>query len=237
MSHLHRFYLSPDTTDGDTLDLPEAEAHHALRVVRLREGETVELFDGKGRVWQGAFEQSRKWEAVVRVHERRTEPHPAITCTLMQASLHRGPAVEELLRRATEIGVSRFIFFKAQHSERMPKHDAKWERLLVETCKQCRRNWLPQITIADEPLAEIQRHTGSAFIAAMTNNARPVSSVAVCANPLLLIGPEGDFAPEEMEAFQRAGAQPVSLGACTYRSEVAAVLGATLLLQRAGAFG
>lgn len=237
MSHLHRFYLPSDTPDGDTLELPEGEAHHALRVVRLRAGETVELFDGAGRVWQGTFEPTGKRDAVVRVTECWTEGPPAVSCTLLQAALHRGPAIEELLRRATEIGVTRFVFFKAQHSERMIKPDAKWERLLVETCKQCGRNWLPEISTTDDALADVRQHQGATCIAAMTPDARPASAVEVADKLLIIVGPEGDFAPQEVAAFQQAGAQPLSLGPTTYRSEVAAVLAATLLLQRAGAFG
>ncbi|MFM1920132.1 MAG: hypothetical protein RLZZ303_1766 [Candidatus Hydrogenedentota bacterium] len=236
MSHLHRFHVPPDTADTDILALPEGEAHHALRVARLKPGETVEVFDGAGRIWRGAFEVAGKREAAIHIVERTVAPPPSPHCTLLVAALHRPGAIEELLRRGTEVGVTRFVFFRARRSERLPKQEAKWERILVEVCKQCGRNWLPNIELIEEPLKVIAAHAGTAYIAAMTPEAQAVDSVEVTGDLLLAVGPEGDFTCEEIAAFTGAGARPITLGAYTYRSEVAAVLGATLLLQRAGAF-
>jgi len=236
MSHLHRFHLPPDTTDAGILALPEGEAHHALRVARLKSGETVEVFDGAGRVWRGAFEAAGKHEAVIQVVERAFEEPPTPRCTLVVAALHRPGAMEELLRRGAEVGVTRFVFFRARRSERPPRRDGKWERILVEVCKQCGRNWLPRIELTEDPIRIIASHAGTACIAAMTPEAGPVSSLEVTGDLLLAVGPEGDFTAEEVAALTEAGAVPITLGAYTYRSEVAAVLGATLLLQRAGAF-
>ncbi len=236
MSHLHRFHVSPDTPEHGLLPLPEAEAHHALRVVRLRDGEEVELFDGAGRVWRGHFEQSGKREAAVKIHTCTQEPPPPHQLTLLQASLHRDQAIEELLRRGAEIGVTRFQLFRAARSEHAPKLNAKWERLFIEVCKQCGRNWLPAIDLLPDPLAAIRQHPGAAFVAAMTPNARPISACSPATDALLVVGPEGDFTPQELDSFLNAGATPITLGPFTYRAEVAAVLGATLLLHHARAF-
>jgi 16S rRNA (uracil1498-N3)-methyltransferase len=237
MSHLHRFHVPADTPEAGLLPLPEAEAHHALRVVRLRDGEEVELFDGAGRVWRGTFEQTGKRDALVKLLHCEQEAPPPHQLTLVQANLHRDQAVEELLRRGTEVGVTRFQFFRAARSEHAPKLNAKWERLLVETCKQCGRNWLPAIEVIADPVEAVRAHLGTCYVAAMRAGARPVAECAASTAALLVVGPEGDITPQELDALCEAGAAPITLGPYVYRAEVAAILGATLLLHHAGAFG
>jgi len=236
VSHLHRFPVPRDTPEQGVIPLSETEAHHALRVVRLRDGEEIELFDGAGRVWRGHFEQLGKRDAAVKISAFHQEAPPAHALTLLQASLHREQAIEELLRRGTEIGITRFAFFRAGRSEHAPKLNPKWERLLLEVCKQCGRNWMPEIDVVPDAAREIETHRGATFIAAMREGARPVADYPPASHALLVVGPEGDFTPQELDTLLSAGAQPITLGPVTYRAEVAAVLGATLLLHHAGAF-
>jgi 16S rRNA (uracil1498-N3)-methyltransferase len=236
MPHCHRFHVATDTPEVGTVFLGEAESHHALRVVRLKPGEAVELFDGAGRVWLGAYEQVGKREAAVQVERSWVEAAPTPRLTLLQASLHRDAAIEELIRRGTEIGVTRFLFFRAARSEHATKLGAKLEKVAIETCKQCGRNWLPEIGVADDPLALVRDNPDGAYIAAMAGEPMEIGACKVNPDSLLLVGPEGDFTDDELTQFIEAGATPITLGAYTYRAEVAAVLGATLLLQQAGAF-
>lgn len=236
MSHLHRFPVPRDTPEQGVVPLSDTEAHHALRVVRLRDGEEIELFDGAGRVWRGHFEQQGKREASVKITDFHQEAPPLHKLTLLQASLHRDQAIEELLRRGTEIGITRFAFFRASRSEHTPKISPKWERLLLEVCKQCGRNWMPEIDVAQDAAREIEAHQGATYLAAMTPHARPVADYPPASQALLVVGPEGDFTPQELDTLLAAGASPITLGPVTYRAEVAAVLGATLLLHHAGAF-
>jgi 16S rRNA (uracil1498-N3)-methyltransferase len=233
MAHLHRFYLPEDYSPGVMIPLPEAEAHHALRVARIRAGQELELFDGHGGAARATLEPTGKREAAAVITEVLPAQSREPEFTLLVAWLHRDAAIEELIKRGTEIGVTRFAFFKAARSEQPPKIAAKHERLAVEACKQCGRNWIPEIVVAPDALAE----TGpGACIAALTPDAKAVSTAPQGAHTLI-VGPEGDFTPQEVEQFLAAGATAVTLGPCVYRTEVAAILGATLLLSARGAFG
>ena len=99
MSHMHRFYVPPGTAGG-TIALPADEAHHALRVARIREGDTVTLFDGCGRELQGTVKRAAKKEVLIEVLEERHTAVPEQTVTLIQAWLHQEKKIELLIRHA-----------------------------------------------------------------------------------------------------------------------------------------
>lgn len=235
MAHLHRFYLPAAYEEGAQIPLPEAEAHHALRVARLRPGDELELFDGEGRAARAALEQSGKREAFASIMRVLPPQDRQPLFTLLVAWLHKAAAMEEIIRRGTEIGVTRFAFFRAARSEQPPKLGPKLERIAVEACKQCGRNWLPEIVAVQDAAAEIAAHGGRACVAALRDDAVAMSSLELRPS-LLAVGPEGDFTAEELDGLLAAGAAPVTLGDYVYRTEAAAILGATLLLQAAGAF-
>jgi len=236
MPHLHRFHVNPDSSASREIALSPEEAHHARRVVRLRDGVPVECFDGAGGLWRGLFQSRGPKDAVVEVESYRLEPPPSTRVTIAQAWLHRPKAVEELLRRGTEVGVSRFVFFEAERSVRAPKSSDKWERILVEVCKQCGRNWLPVVDLRGT-LRDVLGEAAGTFLWCGMEATTPPDALPPMAGPATLaVGPEGDFTEAEVALLRESGGTPVSLGDYTYRSEVAAVLGATLLLARAGAF-
>ena len=216
--------------------LPEDEAHHALRVVRLRDGDAAECFDGAGQVWRGALEIQGKRGAAIVVEEHTSEPPPALRLTLLQAWLHKPKAIEDLLRRGAEIGVTGFVFFRAARSERPPALHPKWNALFAEVYKQSGANWMPTVEIAADPVAWLRASGLSSAVASLDADAVPLDALAPSAEQALLVGPEGDFTPDEYAAFREAGAQGFSLGGRVYRSEAAAMLAATVLLYRAGAY-
>lgn len=237
MPHLHRFHIAPDTPGGGEIALPPEEAHHAIKVVRLREGDRVILFDGRGREWTGAVARLDRREVVISVVEERRAPRPAPALTLAQAWLHQEKAIELLVRTGTELGVDRFLFFRAARSERPPRLNPKWTRLAVESCKQCGRLWLPEFAVA-ETLADVLRHArGDLLIAAMDADPVPLAQALSGGDTTLLIGPEGDFTPEEVCAVLDSGARPISLGVTTFRSEIAAIVAAALVQYHFGRLG
>lgn len=238
MAHLHRFFI--DATQGvvDTVTLPEHEAHHALHVVRVKSGDEVALFDGAGAELIGRVTAAAKSRVQVAIESRLQHPLPSSDLTLIQAWLHRGDSVEELIRRCTEIGVRRFVFFRGQHSERSPQYNEKWVRWAVESCKQCGRFWLPRFEVAKDLSAAIALTPGASLaIATGAREGRPLGTLRGMAHVGVIVGPEGDFSSEEVESAIAAGAVPVSLGAFTYRAEVAAFLACSLVQYESGALG
>ena len=128
MAHLHRFFVEPDAVQGDSATLDGAEAHHALHVVRVQHGDTLALFDGVGRELQGRVTATTRHDVTVEVEEERNIQPELRTLTLLQAALHRDKSIEELIRRCTEIGVGRFVFYPSERSEHPPKLSDKWRR-------------------------------------------------------------------------------------------------------------
>lgn len=237
MAHQYRFFIPPETPDQPEIQLPPDEAHHAIHVVRVQTGENVSLFDGQGREILGTVTQATKRAVTIRTGEVRQIPRPKSELTLLQAWLHRDKTTEFVIRRGTELGVSRFIFFRAQHSEKTPRMNPKWDRIVIEACKQCGHVWLPTFRCAKNLEDALDTIEGDLLIAAMHRPAIPLSH-AVGTNPItLLVGPEGDFSHPEIEAAIAHGAQCISLGETTFRAEVAATHALTLIQYHRGALG
>jgi 16S rRNA (uracil1498-N3)-methyltransferase len=232
--HLHRFYITKAPADGAEAVLEAEEAHHALHVVRLRPGEPVALFDGHGREWLGRVARHTRREVYVSIESMRETPPPAPALTLAQAWLLRDKAIEFLILHGVELGVARFCFFRAERSERSPKTSDKWTRAAIEACKQCGRLWLPEFTVADNLEAALAGATGDRLIAAMDRTPVPLARACTGGDAVMLIGPEGDFTPAEVDAAVALGAHPVSLGATTFRAEFAAIVAATLVRYHQG---
>ncbi|HOZ48950.1 MAG TPA: RsmE family RNA methyltransferase [Candidatus Hydrogenedentes bacterium] len=239
MPHVHRFYI-PEMPDATTeWPLPSEEAHHALHVVRVRAGDPLVVFDGRGREWPGVVGEVARREVTVRVGEARLVPPPRTRLIVVQAWLNRDKSVETLIRRCTELGVSHFLFFRSGRSDRPPKPSDKWTRLAAETCKQCGRAWLPTFDVADDLDAALALAEVPVLVAAMDCEPIPLSEALVpCAGACsILVGPEGDFADAELRRALDSGAMPISLGHITYRSEVAACTLAALVLYERGELG
>ena len=242
MSHCYRFYVPPEGFSGGDIALPPEEAHHALHVVRVKPEDVVSLFDGSGREVEGVVIQATKREVIVAPRVERLSPKPSVQLTLLQAWLLRERSVEYVIQHGTEVGIARFCFFRARHSEKMPKADEKslekWRRIAIETCKQCGRLWLPDFAAETSFADALETAKGRLLIA--TQDAVPTvlrDAVAGQTELALAIGPEGDFAAEEVALARDRGAMPIGLGDATYRSEVAATLASALVLYECGQLG
>ena len=240
MPHVHRFHVSPESVTGSEIPLPPEEAHHALHVVRVKAGDRVVLFDGQGREIEGLVSRATHREVVIAPETERRVPAPAVRLTLLQAWLLREKSIEYLIQHGTEIGISHFCFFRGKHSEKAPRPNPKWLRYTIEACKQCGRAWLPAFGVVPDLKAALDLVRGPLLIATQFLPAVQIAQALrkptqTCKSVALLVGPEGDFAPEELQLASDNGAIPISLGAATYRSEVAATLAASFILYELGA--
>ena len=235
MPHLHRFHVSSEELKSDTVRLPAHEAHHALRVARVRAGDKVALFDGEGREAIGEVAEAGRDGVSVSVETRREKPKPLRQLTLAQAWLNREKSIEPIVSRGTELGVDPVLFSKGEHSERAPRLNEKWDRLAVESCKQSGRLWLPEFELADDLRGVVAAAGGRVLIATTDREAVPLKeALGGEGDVLVVIGPEGDFSEAEIQSAVEAGAAPISLGAYTLRSEVAATLAISLIQYELG---
>lgn len=218
---------------SENLTLTGDEAAHCVRVLRRQVGDEVEVFDGNGCVVRGKITSLTKVTVsiqplLLKQHEpRQYEIH------LLPAMIKAEP-FEWLLEKATELGATSVQPVITQRTvvslnrEQLDKKLSKWQRLMIESAKQCHTPWLPQlhqprgfsevITSVPEAAARI--------IPALSEHSRRLHelSLAQVKAVYILIGPEGDFTPEEEALAQKqAGFQPVTLGPLILRAETAAI--------------
>jgi 16S rRNA (uracil1498-N3)-methyltransferase len=147
---LHRFYLPPGSTPGDSLRLDGREAHHALRVLRLKRGELVAVLDGVGNEYLCAVENSSRDAVTLSVSLKNFTPPPPCSISLLQA-VPRGKIIESIIQKAVELGARRIVPLLTEHVvTHLNDEDAgnkrdKWQQVAVEAIKQCGAAWLPKI--------------------------------------------------------------------------------------------
>jgi len=239
---MHRFFAPPSQWAWGRVVLDEAEGRHAAEVLRLRVGDTASVFDGAGRVAEIRFLSVGKRRVEGEVVRELLVPRPGFELTLVQA-IPKGKLFEWILEKATELGVSRIVPLLTERtvvqldaSERERKSD-KWERVVVEACKQCGQNWLPLVELPVTTAQFLQKEPACrAFVGSLHPGAVPMGTALREQLPKavsFLVGPEGDFTPDEMERFCAWGAQPVGLGEIVLRVETAAMYGLSVLVHTA----
>ena len=229
-----------DARAGALVEVTGDEAHHAVAVRRLRVGESVVLTDGVGTSVTGSVETTGKRSLTVRVAGVRREPRPEPQLVVVQA-LPKGDRGELAVEMLTEVGVTTIVPWAAARSvavwkgERALKARARWEATAREAAKQSRRSWLPEVA----PLArttDVLRLVAGADQALVLHEeaGRPLAgeTFAATGRLVLVVGPEGGLAPEEVEALTAAGARSVRLGAEVLRTSTAGVVAAAAVLSR-----
>ncbi len=237
MAHRHRFYVSPDSVSGDAIVLDGEEAHHLIHVLRLKEGEVVDVFDGDGAAWSCTVATISRRDVTLAIAECREPMQPPAQVTLLQAYLGREKAMEALIQRCTELGVCRFVFFAGDHSQRHRAAPDKWRKWALESCKQCGWDVAPAFESAESLEAALAVAGGTVLMADLVEAPRPIRAVVQDGPVTLIVGPEGDLSDGERATALNAKATPISLGSATLRAEVAAATATTLVLYELGALG
>lgn len=231
---LPRFFVPAQRLRSRTFELGEKESRHALKVLRLGDGDRIELFDGEGNAFGGRVTGRARGRLLVCVEEALPARDPGVRVTL-GISVIKPDRMEWLIEKASELGASGILPVLSQRSvirisrERWPRKIERWQKIARETCKQCGRSQAPVVGPAQDFRACVQGFGGfdRVLIPTLAVQGRPLKSVLdarrSAKNILALIGPEGDFTPQEAALAVAAGAEPVSLGKLVLRSETAAV--------------
>lgn len=237
------FLTEPQLLGGSRIVLDGPEGRHAVAVRRLRVGEAVVVTDGLGTGAYGvvaAVEGKDRLE--VRVTEVRTEPQPRPRITVVQA-LPKGDRGELAVETMTEVGVDAVVPWAAARcvtqwrAERGAKALAKWRAAAREAGKQSRRLRFPEVgeLMTTRQVAGLLED--AAFAAVLhEEGAEPLADAVLPdgGDIVLVVGPEGGVAAEELAAFAAAGAKPYRLGPSVLRTSTAGVAAAALLLGRTG---
>jgi 16S rRNA (uracil1498-N3)-methyltransferase len=225
--------------DGQEVILDREESRHALRVLRLRSGDTVGLINGRGwRATAALLNQDSTNSARVRVLQGEYIPPPPLQIHLVQAML-KNKAMDLVIQKAVEAGVDHLWPVITDHCEArvaVQSGDArqkigKWQKVAAEACKQSGNPWMPVIHPVALLPEWLSRHVeGDEGFMLLTASLRPeptpnLTAVSIGHNHVaVFIGPEGDFSNREYSLLEESGVVPVRLGQHTLRSETAAVV-------------
>ncbi|MBR5726977.1 MAG: 16S rRNA (uracil(1498)-N(3))-methyltransferase [Muribaculaceae bacterium] len=226
---MHRFYC-PDI--ADTWTLGEEDSKHCVKVLRMGEGDIIEVVDGNGNLYTCRITMAHpKRCAVEAIDNVEQSPHWGCKIVLGIAPTKNLDRMEWLVEKCVEMGVDRIIPLRCHNSERTVLKTERLKKIMVSAMKQSLKATLPvldELTPVERVIAEAP--VGTRCIAycdallpreqrrTLANVFRPGEDVTV------LIGPEGDFSPEEVQAAVAAGFVPVSLGESRLRTETAGMM-------------
>jgi 16S rRNA (uracil1498-N3)-methyltransferase len=221
-------FYHPDISAQEFELLPE-EAQHILKAKRLRVGDTVHLTDGKGSL--GLFEivQDRATQCIVRkvemIESQLTRTYKIHLCIAPTKNISR---IEWMLEKCTEIGLDTLTFVQCKHSERAKLKTERLEKIAISALKQSKQVYLPSLSSLLEFKDFVKQNFGNAqkFIAYVpeSSTASLFSYLKPQQDVLILVGPEGDFSPDEIDLALKNGFQSVSLGNTVLRTETAGLV-------------
>jgi len=239
-----RFYTDALLRAGGVAELSEEAAHHAVHVLRMRSGEALTLFNGRGGEYGGRVAGIERLRVTVDVlAHRQIERESPLAVTLVQG-VSAGEKMDFTVQKATELGVATMQPVVAARStgriagERAAQKRAHWQRVVIAACEQCGRNRVP-VVLAPVSLEEYCRSavTGTGLL--LSPEAQLVLREAASrlqGAATLAAGPEAGFTAAEEAMLAQAGFVPVRLGPRVLRTETAALAALAALNALAGDF-
>ena len=235
-----RFFTENISDTAAVLDREDSK--HVSQVLRMRPGEFAVICDGKGTDYLGRLE-SAEGECVFEILEKSpNQAEPSVHLRLFQA-MPKGDKMEFVIQKSVELGVRKIVPFLSKNCVSRPdKTDKKverWRKIAAEAAKQCGRGYLPVVTAVEsaEKAFAMASDSGTAlfFYEHETRGLREtLEGQGVSDTVSLVVGPEGGFAPEEVQAAQNAGLSSVSLGTRILRCETAPVAALAAVLYAGG---
>ncbi|MGA7614020.1 MAG: 16S rRNA (uracil(1498)-N(3))-methyltransferase [Thermoanaerobaculia bacterium] len=234
----NRFHVPELPPPGESVELTGDEFHHAVRVHRSREGEEVELFDGRGGCAEGVIREVGKSSARVEIlAPLGISRESALELTLAMALIQM-ERFELVLQKATELGVRRIIPMTTERTEiragRAAGRHGRWEKIVMEAVKQCGRSMVPAV----EEITSFDAVLALAIPKVLFESDLPPGVLGVSSGELAaMVGPEGGWSPDELQRALDRGCIPRSLGPRRLRAETAAIAGLSLLQSSLGDLG
>jgi 16S rRNA (uracil1498-N3)-methyltransferase len=234
-----RLFVDAELRAGASVELPPAAAHHAARVLRLKDGDAVVLFDGRGGEYVARLAAAGRGRLLAETGERRDPGRESpLEVTLVQG-LSSSDKMDFTVQKAVELGVAAIQPVLTEKSlvrlsgEREAKKLAHWRRIAIAACEQCGRNRVPEV---HEPVA-LDRYRPPAGAKILLSPSGSARLADLAKSPVALAaGPEAGFSAREEQILLRAGFAPVRLGPRILRTETAALAALAALNALAGDF-
>ena len=219
-----RYFYQPDIKTGE---LTKEDTQHAVRVLRMTEGDELWLMDGQGTFFKAEITTASNHHCAFRIQEEAPQERA------WQGHLHLAVAptklnerMEWLAEKATEIGFDELSFLDCQFSERRNMKTERIEKIVVAAMKQSRKAWKPVVNDMQDFKSFVEKErAGQRFICHCYEGEKPflLDVLKPDEDATVLIGPEGDFSIAEVQLAEAMGYKPVSLGRSRLRTETAAL--------------
>jgi 16S rRNA (uracil1498-N3)-methyltransferase len=235
---MHLFYQE----DFRNTYFENEEARHCAKVLRLGNGDTIHITDGKGRLSEAVLTKVSPNRVEYAVREQKQIPLPPQRVHMAVCPTRKAERNEWMVEKLTELGVHKIHFVVSEHTHRETinrvVNQERLHRIALSAMKQSLQYYLPEIAVFssfEAYLAQVQAH--ERYIAYVTDQDVPphlYNRVSAGPEIAVLIGPEGDFSKQEIEHARSAGFEPVSLGPTRLRTETAAVIACHSAVLKAG---
>ncbi|MDP9532118.1 16S rRNA (uracil(1498)-N(3))-methyltransferase [Pseudomonas protegens] len=237
---LSRFFIDAPLSLGEH-ELPEAQAHYIGRVLRMAEGDALQVFDGSGMEFRGTLVEVGKKRVRVQLDESFAGQDESPLQIHLGQGLSRGERMDWAIQKATELGVSEITPIFSERcevrlkDERADKRLLHWRQVAISACEQCGRSRVPLIH-APVLLSDWIKQTQADLKLVLHPVAQPLESHAKPQTLAFLIGPEGGLSDAEVEQAHGAGFLPARLGPRVLRTETAPVVALAVAQQLWGDF-
>ena len=237
-----RFYVDAALRAGSSCLLPEASAHHAVHVLRLRAGDDVTLFNGRGGEFAARIAAAERLRLTVDLLQHLAiEREAPLRVTLVQG-VSAGEKMDSTVRKAVELGVAAVQPVLATRSVARPKGERAesrrehWQKVAIAACEQCGRNRIPEVRPLVS-LADYRAEGAGARILLSPLSQMPLSKMGLAGDEFVVAaGPEAGFTAEEEAALAGQGFLPARLGPRVLRTETAALAALSALSALRGDF-
>lgn len=224
------FYTHNIENDRGILDAEEM--HHCIHVLRHKVGDNIHVTDGLGHLYTCHINSVSKSGVSFSVENTEVKPIPGERSCVAMALTKSMDRMEWFVEKAVELGVSDLVFYQSQRSERSKINAEKLKKTAIAAMKQARHCYLPNIRIhaSLKELIEETQDFAHKYVAFCHLPYQPLADfLPTVGSKLIVIGPEGDFSPQEVELAVGSGLQAVALGTTILRAETAAVVAAAML--------
>lgn len=217
---MHLFYDPNIDQSTVSYQMNETESRHACKVLRLKEGDVVGLLNGKGVYAEAEITDANPKRCQVKLISVTTEEVPDYAVHIAICPTKMNERMEWMVEKATELGITEITFLLSKNSERKALKLERFENIAISAMKQSKRFYLPKINDLVKVDAFIENNP-SGFIAHCYEGEKHNLATVFDGSSPILIGPEGDFSPEECAFAKKKGYKELSLGKNRLRTETA----------------
>ncbi len=223
-------FYQPGIKQG-ILHLDTEESHHAVRVLRLAEGSSIQLTDGKGFFYSASMTNANPKKCEFEIKGEQFVARRKFNVHIAMAPPKNSDRTEWFVEKAVEIGVDKITFLLCQNSERKKINLERIQKIALGAVKQSQQPWLPEIEDMRKLSDVVKDHADQKFIAVVDpENPIHLKTLTLPNKSYhILIGPEGDFRSDEIESALQNGFAKVSLGSNRLRTETAALVAVHIL--------